>query len=96
MLSYSARAKGLAFYNLARSIVLVINTYVPPIAIAEASWRFYIFYILIDACGALVVYLIFVETRGWSLEEIDAIFKSKSPKKASLRNNSDVFGDEEI
>ena len=79
---------------MARSIVLIINTYVPPIAIANVSWRFYIFYIVCDACGALVVYLIFVETRGWSLEEIDAIFESKNPKKASLRTHVQVRDDE--
>jgi hypothetical protein len=39
---------GLAFYNLTRNIVLVINTYVPPIAMAQVSWRFCIFYILFD------------------------------------------------
>jgi hypothetical protein len=96
VLSYSARAKGLAFYNLVRSIVLIINTYVPPIAIANVSWRFYIFYILFDAFGALVVYLIFVETRGWSLEEIDAIFASKHPKQASLRKEARVFEEGEV
>lgn len=93
VLAFNSRAKGLAFYNLARSIVLIINTYVPPIAIANVSWRFYIFYILVDACGALVVYLIFVETRGWNLEEIEAIFSSKNPKKESLKTHRNVFTD---
>jgi hypothetical protein len=93
VLSYSARAKGLAFYNLVRSIVLIINTYVPPIAINNVSWRFYIFYILFDAFGAVVVYLIFVETRGWNLEEIDAIFASKHPKRESLKKHARVFED---
>jgi hypothetical protein len=93
VLAFNSRAKGLAFYNLARSIVLIINTYVPPIAIANVSWRFYIFYILVDACGAVVVYLIFVETRGWNLEEIEAIFSSKSPKKESLKTHRNVFTD---
>ncbi len=95
VLSYNSRAKGLAFYNLVRSIVLIINTYVPPIAINNVSWRFYIFYIVCDALGALVVYLIFVETRGWNLEEIEAIFNSKNPMKESLKSHTNVFEDTE-
>jgi hypothetical protein len=91
ILAYNSRAKGLAFYNLARSIVLIINTYVPPIAITNVSWRFYIFYIIIDFCGAIVVYFLFVETRGWNLEEIDAIFASKHPKRESLQDRKIVF-----
>lgn len=91
VLAFNSRAKGMAFYNLVRDIVLVINTYVPPIAIAKVSWHFYILYILIDAAGAVVVYFFFVETRGWNLEEIEAIFQSPNPKKASLQSRQADF-----
>ncbi|KAN0117785.1 general substrate transporter [Hyaloscypha variabilis] len=91
ILAFNARGKGLAFYNLTRNVVLVINTYVPPIAIASVSWRFYIFYILFDAFGAIVVYFTFIETRGWNLEEIEGIFNSDHPKKESLRKEKVIF-----
>lgn len=69
----------------------MINTYVPPIAIASVSWRFYIFYILFDAFGAIVVYFTFIETRGWNLEEIEGIFNSDHPMKESLKKEKVIF-----
>lgn len=88
VLAFQTRAKGLAFMNLLSKIVSVFNTYVPPIAISRAGWRFYILYIAWDALGVLVIYLTFVETKGRNLEEIDYIFEADSPKMASLRNPS--------
>ncbi len=68
--------------------VKVMNTYVPPIAITNSGWKFYILYVVWDAFGVLVIYLTFVETRGWSLEEIEDLFKAKSPVKASLEKKN--------
>ncbi|OBZ66743.1 Lactose permease, partial [Grifola frondosa] len=64
VLTFNTRAKGLAFMNFLVNVASVFNTYVPPVAIARASWRFYIFYILWDALGAVVIYFTFVETKG--------------------------------
>ncbi|KAJ9616676.1 hypothetical protein H2200_000395 [Cladophialophora chaetospira] len=84
VLTYTARAKGMAYLNFMCNCVNVLNTYVPPVAIANSGWKFYILYVVWDAFGVLVIYLTFVETRGRSLEELDELFESKNPKKASL------------
>jgi len=42
----------MAFYNLWRNLVLLINNYVPPVAIASVGWKFFILYIVVDALGA--------------------------------------------
>jgi len=88
VLAYNARAKGLAYLNLMNNAVKVMNTYVPPIAITNSGWKFYILYVVWDAFGVLVIYLTFVETRGWSLEEIEDLFKAKNPVKASLEKKN--------
>jgi len=84
VLSYNNRAKGLAFLNLFVNAAGLFNTYLPPVAIANVGWRFYLFYACWDAVGIFVIYMTFVETKGRNLEEIDLIFQSDRPVKASL------------
>ncbi|OAL39816.1 hypothetical protein AYO20_00728 [Fonsecaea nubica] len=94
VLTFTARAKGkllffpfllrMAYLNFMVNCVNVLNTYVPPVAIANSGWRFYILYVVWDAFGVVVIYLFFVETRGRSLEELDELFEAKNPKQASL------------
>lgn len=84
VLTYSSRAKGMAYLAFMNNAVKVMNTYVPPIAIANSGWKYYLLYIFWDAFGVVVIYFTFVETRGWSLEEIEQLFRSKNPVKASL------------
>lgn len=75
----------MAFYNLWRNLVLLVNNYVPPVAVAAVGWRFFIFYCVFDAFGAFVVWAVFVKTQGRNLEEIEEIFAADNPKKESLR-----------
>jgi len=85
VLAFANRAKGIAALNLMNNLCKVLNTYVPPIAVANMSWRFYILYGVWDAIGVVFIYFYFVETKGRNLEEIDAIFADPHPVKASLR-----------
>ncbi|KIY02247.1 uncharacterized protein Z520_02385 [Fonsecaea multimorphosa CBS 102226] len=80
----STRHRGMAYLNFMVNCVNVLNTYVPPVAIANSGWRFYILYVVWDAFGVVIIYFFFVETRGRSLEELDELFESENPKKASL------------
>ncbi|CCM03381.1 uncharacterized protein FIBRA_05511 [Fibroporia radiculosa] len=88
VLSYNNRhvrqAKGLAVMNLFVNACGLFNTYLPPVAIANVGWRFYLFYACWDALGIAVIYFAFIETKGRNLEEIDLIFQSEHPVRASL------------
>ena len=88
VLTYNSRAKGLAYLGFMNNAVKVMNTYVPPIAITRSGWRFYLLYVIWDAFGVVVIYFFFVETRGWSLEEIENLFNAKDPVKASLKKRN--------
>jgi len=84
VLSTNNRAKGIALNGLWLNIVSFINTYAAPVGIANASWKFYFLYLIIDAVGIVVIYFTFIETRGRNLEEIEQIFEAKHPVRESL------------
>jgi hypothetical protein len=94
VLAYNTRAKGLAFMNLVVNAVNVLNTYAPPIAIANSGWKFYILYIVWDAFGVVVIFFTFIETKGWSLEEIEELFHSPHPVKKSLEKKQITVRDD--
>ena len=41
------------------------------------------FFVFWDLFELVVIYFFFVETKGISIEELDAIFEAKNPRKAS-------------
>lgn len=67
VLLFNTRAKSLAFAHSMSNCAGILKTYVPPIAIAKSGWKFYILYIVWDACAVLVIYLTFPKTRGRNL-----------------------------
>ena len=83
-LPFETRAKGMGVYNLLVNIAAVFNTFVVPIALEKAQWKLYFLYIAWDAFQFLFIYFFFVETKGRTLEEINAIFEAPYPKKKSL------------
>lgn len=91
VLSYNARAKGLAMSGLWLNIISFINTYAAPVGITKSGWKFYILYLAVDALGILFIYLFFVETKGRSLEEIDEIFADAHPVRKSLQKQEVVI-----
>ncbi|TFB00386.1 Lactose permease, partial [Trichoderma ghanense] len=93
VLSFNSRAKGMAFLAFMNNAVKVMNTYVPPIAIANSGWKYYLLYVFWDAFGVIVIYFCFVETRGWSLEEIEDLFQAKNLVKVSLKKDISVAHD---
>jgi len=60
-----------------------VNTFAAPIAIQNITYWFYAFFVFWDCFEALFIYLFFVETRGRTLEELDEVFESNNPRKAS-------------
>lgn len=72
--------------NISQGIAAFINMFAAPIAMKNIRYWFYVFFVIWDLFEFAFVYFFFVETRGKTLEEMDAIFASKNPRKASTGN----------
>lgn len=61
-----------------------------PTAITTISWKFYLFFIIIPAAGAVVVILFYPDTLGKPLEEIAAMFGDEDAVAVFQRDVTDV------
>ncbi|KZT53831.1 general substrate transporter [Calocera cornea HHB12733] len=84
-LHYTQRARGMAMHGFLGNVALFVNTYGIPIALANIGYKTYLVYVGWTALEVVVWYFCAVETRGFTIEELDEIFKSPNPIKASQR-----------
>lgn len=88
--SYEQRAKGVAFQSLVVNAVALINQFGTPVALAAIGYKTYIIFAAWNVVEFIVSYFFSVETKGFTLEELDGIFNSKNPVKASLHKSKVV------
>lgn len=81
----NTRAKGMGLNNFTLNVAEFVNTYGAPIALKKIGWRLYIIYTVWNVLQTAWIYFFFVETKGRTLEELDAIFESDHPVKESLK-----------
>ncbi|KAH8690337.1 general substrate transporter [Talaromyces proteolyticus] len=72
------RAKGTNIMQIAGTCALIFNGYVNPIAMEAITWRYYILYCCVIAVEIVIVYLVFPETKGRSLEEVAVLFDGEA------------------
>ncbi|KFY50801.1 hypothetical protein V496_09155 [Pseudogymnoascus sp. VKM F-4515 (FW-2607)] len=83
VLSFEMRAKGMAFSNLFTSIGLLANQFGVSVALVDIAWKTYIVFTVWCAIQAGIIWYLVPETKNRTLEELDAIFHAKNPRKAS-------------
>ncbi|KAL5520467.1 hypothetical protein ACEPAG_9691 [Sanghuangporus baumii] len=84
-LETTTRAKGVALQILVFSCTSFINLFCTPIALGRIGWKYIIIFVIWDAFEAVIWYFFCVETVGFTLEELDEIFSSPNPVKASIQ-----------
>ncbi|KAJ6561696.1 general substrate transporter [Mycena capillaripes] len=68
------RAIGTSVCTCANWACNVLISQVSPIGMARLKYRFYILFVVMNIVNGLVVFFFFPETKGKSLEEMDAVF----------------------
>ncbi|KAI1084690.1 general substrate transporter [Whalleya microplaca] len=84
VVSNKMRAKAMGTFKLTAGAAGFLNTFVAPIALSSIGYWFYVFFVFWDTFEMAFIYFFFVETKGLTLEELDAIFEAKNPRKASV------------
>ena len=77
---FGLRARGVAVMYGSTFAGLIIGQFVNPIAMGEIGWRYYIVFDCILAALFVVIWFLFPETKGRTLEEIAEVFDGKSRK----------------
>ncbi|KAF9013519.1 general substrate transporter [Cyathus striatus] len=66
VLSYQARAKGLAFLGIVAQVSTLINTFGLPVALEKISWKVYVIFLIWDIIEVVIIYFFLVETKGFN------------------------------
>ncbi|KAL6898627.1 general substrate transporter [Trichoderma evansii] len=88
VMNYPIRANGLALTGFGLNGLALLLTFVMPIALQNITWKTYIINGSWDIVTFVLIYLYWVETKGKTLEEIDAIFEGE--KHSSVPDIEDI------
>ncbi|CAJ0554683.1 Ff.00g131960.m01.CDS01 [Fusarium sp. VM40] len=83
VLSYEIRAKGMAFSSLFTNAAMLVMQFGIPVALENIAWKTYIVFCIWCVCQSIILFFLVPETKNRTLEELDHIFSSPSPVKAS-------------
>ncbi|KAI0018042.1 general substrate transporter [Xylariomycetidae sp. FL0641] len=92
---YAERSRGIAFFQLFGRLAGFFTTFVNPIGLGNAGWRYLISYCVFLAFEIAFVYFLFPETYGRTLEELAFLFEDKSLADEAVHAVEKVVGHEE-
>ncbi|KIW74547.1 hypothetical protein Z517_11317 [Fonsecaea pedrosoi CBS 271.37] len=75
IMNYAIRANGLAFSSFMLNALAVLLVFVMPIGLTNIGWKMYIINGSWDIIVVVLIVVFWVETKGRTLEEIDALFE---------------------
>lgn len=84
---YTMRSRGVTFALVINYSGLILGQFVNPIAMRNIGWRYYIVFCSLLAVMVALVYFLFPETKGRTLEEIAEVFDgSRSTMGNSMKS----------
>lgn len=74
---YTLRGRGLSTMYISTFVGLIVGNQVNPIAMEAIAWKYYIVFICLLALLVVIIWFLFPETKGHTLEEIRDVFEGK-------------------
>ena len=74
---YTLRGRGLSITYISSFVGLILGNQVNPIAMKKIGWKYYIVFCCLLAVLLVIIWFLFPETKGHTLEEIREIFEGK-------------------
>ncbi|ROW07204.1 hypothetical protein VMCG_03945 [Cytospora schulzeri] len=100
IMNYSIRANGVAFSQLMLNALALVFVFIMPIGLANIGWKMYMVNASWDIVILALIVVFWVETKGKTLEEIDAIFEgthhSSVPDLERVRQGEETVGIEAV
>lgn len=90
ILPFHLRAKGLSLCLTVVFAAGFFNQYVNPIAFTALAWEFYFVYIGCLVVFLFLIYFLFPETKGRTLEEIAVVFDGQTDPGHPFAANLDI------
>lgn len=81
---YTLRARGLSVTYIFTFVGLIVGNQVNPIAMQHIQWKYYIVFCCLLTLLLVLVWFLFPETKGHSLEEIREVFEGKQDPETKL------------
>ncbi|ORY71516.1 putative hexose carrier protein [Pseudomassariella vexata] len=94
VMNYSIRANGLALSQFGLNALALVLVFVMPIGLANIGWKMYMINGSWDIIVVILIAAYWVETKGKTLEEMDAIFEGE--KHSSMPDVEQVIKGEEV
>ena len=74
IMPYRLRQMGVSISVFSTKSSLFLNQFVNPIGLSSLGWKYYIVYVVWIACEVLIMYFVYPETQGRSLEMVAEVF----------------------
>jgi sugar porter (SP) family MFS transporter len=92
---YAERSRGIAWFQLFGRLASFFTTFVNPIGLQNAGWKYLISYCVFLSFEICFVYFMFPETFGRTLEELAFLFEDKALAEEAVHAVEKVVGHEE-
>ncbi|RDW87973.1 hypothetical protein BP6252_00005 [Coleophoma cylindrospora] len=90
ILAFSQRAKGSALTQSVGYAFSFVYLYCFPIALETIAWKFFVLNSCWSLAFAVVIWFVFVETKGKTLEEIDELFEGNGAVTMGIHPHQDL------